>query len=196
MQNIPIGISGRHVHLTREALDTLFGVGYELTVFKMLSQPGQFACNEKVTIISPAGVRITDVRILGPLRKSNQIEISQSDAIRNKFIAPVRSSGDVANSGACVLEGPVGQFECKEGVIIADRHIHFQTLEASKFGVKDGDKVSIKVDGIKPGLLSNVLCRVNDAFALDCHLDTDDGAAFMLKTGDTCILVKKFEILE
>ncbi|MDY0210304.1 MAG: phosphate propanoyltransferase [Acholeplasma sp.] len=194
MKNIPIGVSGRHLHLTQEHLETLFGKGYELTPFKDLSQPGQYAANEKVDVYSPAGKLLAGVRILGPVRPASQVEISRSDAIRGKFVAPVRSSGDVKGSGACKLVGPAGEVELSEGVIVADRHIHFSLEDAKQFDVKDGEVVSIKIDGKKGGILDNVLCRVSSKYALDCHLDTDDGAAFELSNGDLCELVKAYSI--
>ena len=194
MRKIPIGVSGRHLHLTQPHLETLFGPGYQLTVMKDLSQPGQYAANEKVDVYSPAGKLLAGVRILGPVRPASQVEISRSDAIRGKFVAPVRSSGDVAGSGACKLVGPAGEVELTEGVIVADRHIHFNLEEASEFGVKDGDVVSIQVAGKKGGILDNVLCRVSSKYALDCHLDTDDGAAFELSTGDEATLVKSYTV--
>ncbi|MFA7417100.1 MAG: phosphate propanoyltransferase [Acholeplasma sp.] len=196
MNKIPVGISGRHAHLTKEHLEILFGSGYELTVLKDLSQPGQYAAEEKIDVVSPQGRVLEGVRILGPTRKGTQIEISQSDAIRYKFVAPVRSSGNTAGSGSAKLVGPKGEVEINEGVIIADRHIHFSPEDAKVFGISDKDVVSLKIDGIKAGILDNVLCRVHESFRLDCHLDTDDGAAFMLKNGDTVTLVKKYEILD
>lgn len=193
-KKVPVGISGRHVHVTKEHLDILFGKDYALTEMKPLSQPGQYAAEEKVDVISPAGKLLAGVRILGPVRKASQVEISKSDAIRFKFEAPVRSSGDVKGSGACKLVGPQGEVELEEGVIIADRHIHFSPEEAILFGVKDRDIVSLRVSGIKAGILDNVLCRVHPEFRLDCHLDTDDGSAFMLNTGDFVELVKSYTI--
>lgn len=196
MKKIPIGISGRHAHVTQEHLAILFGKGYELTEFKPLSQPGQYAANEKIDVISPSGKVIRNVRILGPVRPASQIEISRSDALRNQFEAPVRSSGDVANSGPCTIVGPEGSVVLTEGVIIADRHIHFAPEDATYFGVNNGDIVAIKVEGEKPGILENVLCRVSPKYSLDCHLDTDDGSAFMLNTGDEATLVKSYTINE
>jgi len=196
MKKIPIGISGRHAHVTKEHLEILFGKGYELTTLKPLSQPGQYAANEKIDVISPQGLVIKNVRILGPVRPASQIEISRSDALRNKFEAPVRSSGDVSGSGPCTMVGPEGSVVLTEGVIIADRHIHFAPEDAAYFGVENGDKVSIKVEGEKAGILDNVLCRVSSKYALDCHLDTDDGSAFMLNTGDEATLVKAYKIIE
>ena len=194
MKKIPLGISGRHVHVTQAHLETLFGKDYRLTEFKPLSQPGQYAANEKVDVVSPKGNTIKGVRILGPVRPASQVEISRSDALRGGFIAPVRSSGDVKGSGPCTLVGPNGSVELEEGVIIADRHIHFSLEDAESFGVSNGDIVSILVEGEKPGLLGNVLCRVSKSYALDCHLDTDDGSAFMLNTGNLATLVKAYEI--
>src|SRR5690554_5159744 len=169
MNKIPVGISGRHAHLTKEHLEILFGSGYELTVLKDLSQPGQYAAEEKITVVSPDGRALEGVRILGSTRKGTQIEISQSDAIRYKFVAPVRSSGDTSGSGAAKLIGPKGEVEISEGVIIADRHIHFSPEDAQAFGVKDREIVSLKIEGIKAGILDNVLCRVHETFRLDCH---------------------------
>lgn len=196
MKKIPVGISGRHLHLTQEHLEILFGKGYQLTIMKDLTQPGQYAAEEKVDVMSPAGKLLAGVRILGPVRPASQVEISKSDAIRFKFDAPVRSSGDVKGSGAATLIGPKGQVEINEGVIIADRHIHFSVEEGKEFGVVDKQVVSIRVGGIKAGILDNVLCRVHPQFRLDCHLDTDDGSAFMLNTGDLVELVKSYQIIE
>jgi putative phosphotransacetylase len=194
MRKIPVGISGRHLHLSQEHLEILFGKGYQLTKLKDLSQPGQYACEEKVDVYSPAGKLQAGVRILGPVRSQTQVEISRSDAIRGKFVAPVRSSGSVKGSGAARLVGPKGEVEITEGVIIADRHIHFSVEEAKEFSVQDREVVSIYVEGEKSGILGNVLCRVSPKFLLDCHLDTDDGAAFGLSNGDQVTLVKQYKI--
>ena len=196
MKKVPVGISGRHLHVTQEHLEILFGKDYQLTVMKDLSQPGQYASNEKVDVVSPAGKVLAGVRILGPVRSASQVEISRSDEIRFKFTAPVRSSGDVKGSGAATLIGPKGQVEIAEGVIIADRHIHFSPEEAKEFGVTDRQIVSLKIGGIKAGIMDNVLCRVHPNFRLDCHLDTDDGSAFMLSTGDILELVKSYTVNE
>lgn len=195
MKKIPLGISGRHIHLSKEHLEVLFGKNYELTKFRDLSQPGQFACEEKVDVLSPAGRELNGVRILGPTRVETQLEISRSDAIRGKFEAPVRSSGNIKGSGSATIIGPKGKVELKEGVIVADRHIHFSEEDAKEFNVKGGDVVSIYVQAEKSGILEDVLCRVSNKFKLDCHLDTDDGAAFGLKNGDTVQLVKEYKIL-
>ncbi len=183
---VPVGVSARHAHLSKKDLEVLFGSGYELTHFKDLSQPGQFACEEKIDVVSldPKGKTISGVRILGPLRSNTQIELVRSDAVKNKFNAPVKSSGDIVGTGAAKLVGPKGEVIIEEGVIVADRHIHMSTKEAQEFGIVDKQIVSLKVAGPKGGTLGNVLCRVNDNFALDCHLDTDDACAFDIKQND------------
>ncbi|KAA6330710.1 Phosphate propanoyltransferase [termite gut metagenome] len=191
MIKIPIGISGRHVHVTKDTLIQLFGPDYELTFFKSLSQPGQFAANEKVKLISPSGKELDNVRILGPVRKFNQVEISNSDAIRGGFTAPVRSSGDVRGSGRCTIVGPAGAVRLPDGVIIADRHIHITPALALLYEVKDGDRVKLRVAGAKGATLNNVLIRVSEQYALEAHLDTDDGAALMLVTGVEGFLSKR-----
>ncbi len=194
MKKIPVGISGRHIHLSKKDLYKLFGDGYQLSILKELSQPGQFAAKETVEITSPKNKTIQKVRILGPARNITQVEISRSDAIRNGFDAPLRHSGDTKNSGSCEIKGPKGKIKITSGVIVADRHIHFSLDEAKTFGVSDGDYVSIKITGEKPAILEKILCRVRDNFKLDCHLDTDDGSAFNLKTGDKVIFIDKDEI--
>ena len=193
---IPVGISGRHAHLSQEHLEILFGKGFEFTVLKDLSQPGQFATNEKIDLVSEDGREIKGIRILGPIRKETQVELSHSDARRAKIDAPVRSSGDIAGSAGAKIIGPKGEVTIKEGVIVADRHIHFSPADAEKFGVKDREVVSVKVSGIKAGILDNVLCRVHENFRLDCHLDTDDGSAFLLNNGDFVELVKEYKIIK
>ncbi len=190
MNKVTVGISGRHVHLSQNDLDTLFGEGYELTNFKDLSQPGQFACEEKVDIISSAGREIKGVRILGPVRNQTQIEISRSDAIRAKFEAPVRPSGDLKGSSACTVVGPKGKVELTEGVVVANRHIHLHTTDAEKMNLADKQIVSVKVDGEKGGILANVTVRVHDTYAMDFHVDTDDAAAFELNNGQEVEVIK------
>jgi len=187
---IPCGISARHIHLSANDLYKLFGDGYELKKQKDLSQPGQYACEEKVNVISPSGKVLEGVRILGPVRPATQLEISRSDAIRNKFVAPVRSSGDISGSGAARLVGPKGEVEIKEGVIVADRHIHMSLEDGEKYSVKDREIVAVKVEGKKGGILHNVLCRVHKDFALDFHIDTDDACAFEINNGDLVEIIK------
>ncbi|WP_240992284.1 phosphate propanoyltransferase [Candidatus Phytoplasma tritici] len=191
MYHIPIGISGRHTHLSQETIDILFGQkNYQLTFFKQLKQTGQFAAQEKIDVISPSGKILPQVRILGPTRPFDQVEISQSDALRHGFTAPVRSSGDIKGSGKATLIGPKGQVDIEEGVIIANRHIHLSNQDAKNFGITDKQMVSIEIESTKPGILKQVLCRVHPDFKLECHLDTDDGSAFLLKNGDTVKLLK------
>ncbi|WP_349402011.1 phosphate propanoyltransferase [Candidatus Phytoplasma solani] len=189
---IPVGISGRHVHLSQKTLDVLFGgKNFQLTFFKHLKQTGQFAAQEKIDILSPTGKILSQVRILGPVRSLDQVEISQSDALRHGFNAPVRESGDIKDSERATLIGPKGQVDIKEGVIIANRHIHLSTQDAKDFGLEDKQIVNIKIKGIKSGTLEGVLCRVHPDFKLECHLDTDDASAFLLKSGDQVTLIKK-----
>ncbi len=189
---VPVGISARHAHLTKEHLEILFGENYELTHFKDLSQPGQYACVEKIDVVSldPKGKTISGVRILGPIRDYTQIELVRSDAVKNKFIAPVRSSGDVNNSGGAKLVGPKGEVVIDSGVIVADRHIHMSVAEAAELGLKDKQIVSLKVEGAKGGIMGNVLCRVSDIYVLECHIDTDDSCAFEVNPN------QKLEIIE
>ena len=169
--------SARHVHLTAEAFATLFGEGKELTVKKMLSQPGQFASEERVTIVGPKK-SLPNVSILGPFRKANQVELSATDARSIGIVAPIRESGDVAGSGACKIVGPEGEIEISEGVIVAKRHIHLTPADAEEMGVKDKDVVWVRLDtdGRKE-ILGDVVCRVSDSYALAMHIDTDESNA-------------------
>ncbi len=169
--------SARHVHLTKEAFEVLFGAGKELTVKKMLSQPGQFASEERVTIVGPKK-QLPNVSILGPFRSANQVELSATDARSIGIAAPIRESGDIANSGACTIIGPSGQLEISEGVIVAKRHIHFTPEDAEKFGVKDKDVVWVKVDTDgRKAILGDVVCRVSPSYATAMHIDTDESNA-------------------
>ncbi|CAP18411.1 CoA-phosphotransacetylase, similar to propanediol FT utilization protein PduL [Candidatus Phytoplasma mali] len=187
---IPVGISGRHVHLSQNTLDILFGEkNYQLKKFKDLKQLGQYASTDKINILSPNGQILTGVRVLGPTRNLNQVEISKSDALRFGFVAPVRNSGDIKKSGSATLIGPKGQIDIEEGVIIADRHIHLSKEYAEKFQIQDKQKVKIKINGIKPGILENITCRVDKDFILECHLDTDDACAFLLQNNDIVELI-------
>ena len=145
--DVPIGVSNRHVHLTREHLDILFGKDYELTKAKDLSQPGQFAANETVTIIGPSLRPIEKVRVLGPLRKASQVEISMTDSYVLKVKPPVRESGNIAGSSPITLVGPKGVVTLSEGCIIANRHIHMSPKDAERYGIKDGDTVNVSVLG-------------------------------------------------
>ena len=169
--------SARHVHLTAEAFATLFGEGKELTVKKMLSQPGQFASEERVTIVGPKK-SLPNVSILGPFRKANQVELSATDARSIGIVAPIRESGDVAGSGACKIVGPEGEIEISEGVIVAKRHIHLTPADAEEMGVKDKDVVWVRLDTDgRKAILGDVVCRVSDSYALAMHIDTDESNA-------------------
>ena len=174
--NFIVETSARHVHVSQEDLEILFGKGYELTKKKDLSQPGQYACNEKVTIVGSK--KEMAASILGPVRPASQVEISLTDARSIGVDAPVRESGDVAGSGACKLVGPCGEVELKEGVIAAKRHIHATPEDAEKLGVKDKDVVSVKIDTDGRSLVfGDVVVRVNPSFALAMHIDTDESNA-------------------
>ena len=169
--------SARHVHLTAEAFATLFGEGKELTVKKMLSQPGQFASEERVTIVGPKK-SLPNVSIRGPFRKANQVELSATDARSIGIVAPIRESGDVAGSGACKIVGPEGEIEISEGVIVAKRHIHLTPADAEEMGVKDKDVVWVRLDTDgRKAILGDVVCRVSDSYALAMHIDTDESNA-------------------
>ena len=169
--------SARHVHLTAEAFATLFGEGKELTVKKMLSQLGQFASEERVTIVGPKK-SLPNVSILGPFRKANQVELSATDARSIGIVAPIRESGDVAGSGACKIVGPAGEIEISEGVIVAKRHIHLTPADAEEMGVKDKDVVWVRLDTDgRKAILGDVVCRVSDSYALAMHIDTDESNA-------------------
>lgn len=189
MENkVPVGISAHHIHLSKADFNALFPNQEDLTHFKDLSQPGQYAAVEKLDVVSldPKGKPITGVRILGPLRPESQVELMRSECTKCKIVGPVRSSGDIAGSGAVKLVNPLNGNEVilNEGVIVADRHIHFSVEDAAKFGVVDRQVVSVKVGGRKGGVMNEVLCRVSPKFALDFHIDVDDASAFDLKQGD------------
>lgn len=175
MENkVLVETSARHIHLTAEAVEILYGKGAELTVKKMLSQPGQFASgNDKITLVGPKGTLA--VSVLGPVRKANQVELSYSDARALGLSGvPVRESGDLAGTPGLKMVGPAGEIEIEEGVIIAKRHIHFHTKDAEALGVKDKQIVSVKLDTDRPVVFGDVVCRVSDNYALAMHIDTDE----------------------
>lgn len=180
---VSIGISGRHIHLTREVLESLFGKGYQLNRDKDLSQPGEFAAKERVTIVGPSGKAIENVRVLGPTRNFTQIELSRSDGLRLGIDLPIRRSGDLAGTPGVTVIGPRGTVNLKEGAVSATRHIHMTPADAERFGVGDGQIVRARVTGERGLVFDNVLVRVSDRFALDFHLDTDDANAAGLKNG-------------
>ncbi len=169
--------SARHVHVTEEDLAVLFGEGHELTKKKDLSQPGQYACEERVTVVGPKK-ELAGVSILGPCRKATQVELSATDARSIGVSAPVRESGDLEGSGACKLVGPCGEIELKEGVIIAKRHIHLTPEDAASLGVKDKDEVWVRIDTAeRSAVLGDVVCRVSASYATAMHIDTDESNA-------------------
>ncbi|MDD6176268.1 MAG: phosphate propanoyltransferase [Firmicutes bacterium] len=180
---IPVGVSNRHIHLTASDVEVLFGKGYELTPMKDLSQPGQFACKETLTLVGPSMRPIEKVRVLGPLRSKTQVEISRTDSFTLKVKAPVRESGDVAGSAPIAIVGPKGILTIKEGCIIANRHIHMSPADAAQFGVKDGDTVTVDADTERRTRFFDVQVRVSDKFRLEMHLDTDDANAAALGNG-------------
>ncbi len=189
--DIPVGVSNRHIHLSREHLDILFGAGYELTPIKDLSQPGQYACKELLTIVGPSLRPIENVRVLGPIRRESQVEISVTDSYTLKVKPPVRESGKIQGSAPITIIGPRGVVTLKEGCIIANRHIHMHTTDGAKFGVSDGDYVTVDVNGKKRTRWYDVQVRVSDAFALEMHVDTDDANAAGIGNGCKVKLVKE-----
>ena len=168
--------SARHVHLTEEHIEILFGKGHALTHKKDLSQPGQFACEERVTVVGPKK-SIANVIVLGPARPASQVEVSLTDARTLGVEAPVRESGDVAGSGACKLVGPAGEVELTEGVIAAKRHIHLTPEAAADMGVADKEIVSVKITSERTAILGDVVVRVSPSFAPAMHIDTDEANA-------------------
>lgn len=177
MSKVLVETSARHVHVTQEHLEILFGKGAELTVKKMLSQPGQFASEQRVTVVGPKK-SIPNMSILGPVRSATQVEVSLSDARTLGVAAPVRESGDIAGSAPCKLVGPCGEVELTEGVIAAKRHIHTTTKEAAEMGLSDKQIVSVKIDTPERSLVfGDVVVRVSDSYATAMHIDTDESNA-------------------
>jgi len=174
LKKVPIALSNRHLHLSQGDLETLFGKGYELTKIKDLKQPGQYAADEKVDIAGPKGT-IKGVRVLGPTRSRTQIEISYSDSFTLGVKPPVRDSGDLAESPGVKIIGPKGEVELEEGVIAAARHIHMTTEEAEKLNLKDKDTVMVRTGGERSVIFENVLVRVNPNYALEMHVDMEEG---------------------
>ena len=182
--------SARHVHVTKETLEVLFGAGHELTKKKDLSQPGQFACEERVTVVGPKK-ELANVSILGPCRKADQIELSATDARSIGIAAPVRESGDVAGSGACKLVGPCGEVEVKEGFIVAKIHIHLTPADAEELGVTNGEIVAVKIDSAdRSAILCDTVCRVSENYARAMHIDTDESNAVGAGRNQMGVIVK------
>lgn len=185
-----VNVSARHCHLTQAAVEALFGKGYQLQVFKWLYQKGQFAAKETVTLIGPRSRVISNLRILGPCRTLNQVELAYTDAIALGFDIPLRLSGDIKGTPGCMLMGPAGFFEMKEGVIRALRHVHMHPDDAAFYGVKQGDEIRLKVGGPCAVTFDKLLCRVDPSFKLEVHIDTDEGNACNLQPTTPCELVK------
>jgi len=179
---VSVGISNRHIHLSQEHIEVLFGAGYTLTKMKDLSQPGQFASEETVTLIGPKG-SLPGVRVLGPARKASQVELTGTDTFKLGVKPPVRDSGKLEDTPGIDVEGPKGRVHLDQGVIVAARHIHMTPQDATKYSLRDGDHVRVAVPGPRGGVLEQVLIRVNPDYALDLHLDTDEGNAFGLVNG-------------
>ena len=176
MEKVLVETSARHIHLSREAVEVLFGKDYQLTNKKDLSQPGQFACAEKLEVVGPKGK--LKASILGPTRPAGQVELSLTDARTVGLVGvPVRESGDVAGSVGCKLVGPCGEVELKEGVIAAKRHIHMTPADAAEIGVADKEIVQVKLDTARPLIFGDVVVRVSEKFALAMHIDTDEANA-------------------
>ena len=187
---IPVGVSGRHLHITREDLDVIFGKDYQLTEDKPLTQPGQYAAKERVTLVGPRGV-IENVRILGPVRSRTQVEISFTDARRLGLNPPIRDSGDLDGTPGITIVGPAGSVTIPEGVIIAKRHIHMTPDDAEEYKVVDGEIVRVVCGDKRKLIFDEVLIRVSENYRLDFHIDFDEANAAGVKTGDLCYLLKK-----
>jgi putative phosphotransacetylase len=175
--NLVVSISARHLHLTDEHVETLFGRGHKLSIMKPLYQDGFYAAEETVMVVGPKRRMLPNVRVLGPTRPKSQVELAFTDAISLGIDAPVRASGDVAGSAACVLVGPQGVVELNEGVIRAERHVHMNLDHAAHYGVKNGDRLNLRIEGTCSLVLEDLLVRADKTSKLEVHLDTDEGNA-------------------
>lgn len=187
-QPFPIGVSNRHVHLSKDDLEALFGKGYELKVNQKISQPGQFAANETVNLAGPKGY-IEKVRILGPLRKHTQVEIMRSDKYKLGVAPPLRESGDIKDSSGITIIGPMGSIHIKEGLIISRRHVHMTPADAAAYGVSDGETVQVRAGTGRGLIFDQVVIRVRDDFALELHIDMDEANAAEVENGDQASLL-------
>ncbi len=185
-----VNVSARHCHLTQEAVETLFGKGRQLTVHKWLYQDGQFAAKETLTLIGPRSRVISNLRILGPCRTLNQVELSYTDGISLGFDLPLRISGDIKGTLGCMLMGPAGFFEMEQGVIRAMRHVHMSPADAEFYGVKPGETLKLHIGGPSGITLNSMLARVDKSFKLEVHIDTDEGNACNLQPDSPCRLSK------
>ncbi len=191
--DIPVGVSNRHIHLSAEHIEILFGAGHTLTPQKELKQVGEFAAAETVTMVGPKGV-IRGVRVLGPVRKRTQAEISRTDGFSLGVVPPLRDSGDIEQSASVTIVGTQGSVTLTEGLICATRHIHMHTDDARHFGVSDGERVAVETSGTRATTLRNVLVRVHPDFRLEFHIDTDEANATGLKNGDVVTLERCREV--
>ncbi len=176
---VPVASSARHVHLCRADVERLFGTGYRLQRLKDLSQPGQFACKEQVTVVGPRG-QLERVRVLGPERKATQVEVSLTDTFGLGIKAPVRMSGKTQGTPGCKLVGPAGSIELSEGVIVAARHLHLSAVQAARFGLRDGQPVRLRAEGERATVLENVIVRAGDGHDMEVHIDTDEANAIAM----------------
>jgi putative phosphotransacetylase len=184
---IPVRISGRHIHISHKDLGELYGSGHSLTVYRKLKQPHQFAANETVTIVGPHGV-LEEVRILGPERTKTQVEISGTDGYHLGLEPPVRDSGDLEGTPGIVLVGPHGALTLREGVILAATHIHMNTIDAAILNLKNGDRVQVLVDGERDLIFNEVLVRVDNSSITEMHVDTDEANAAVIEDG-ACVRI-------
>lgn len=187
---VTVSVSARHIHLTEEHLEQLFGHGYQLTILKELSQPGQYAAKETLKVVGPKGM-LEEVRILGPTRAQSQVELARTDAYHLGIQPPVRDSGDLKNTPGIVLVGPKGALNLDKGVILASAHIHMPPEEAQRLDLKDGDRVQVLLEGERSITYNNVLVRVDPQFALEMHVDTDEGNAALLSSCNIGFILAK-----
>lgn len=185
---VPVMSSNRHCHLSQEDVERLFGAGYRLTKLRDLVQPGQYACNERVTIETPKGKML--LRVVGPARKETQIELSLTDAIKLGLKPPIRMSGELEGSPGCTLSNGERRITLPKGVIIAARHLHMSPEEAKDYGLRDGDVVSLRVEGARPALLESLIVRSGEAHRLEAHIDTDEANACALRDGQLCRVIR------
>ncbi len=187
---VPVTVSARHAHLSAEDVETLFGRGHKLTAMRALSQPGQFACEEQVTLVGPKR-QIERVRVLGPPRSKTQVEISVTDCYTLGIEPVIRMSGNLEGSAGAKLVGPVGEVALPSGIIVAARHLHANPEQAAWFGIKDGDIIRVKAEGVRETTFANIAVRINENYDLELHLDVDEANAAGLKSGDLFKLVKE-----
>lgn len=185
---ILVNVSARHIHLSKDIMEVLFGKDYQLTKTKALLQPGEHACAETLIISGPRN-SIENVRILGPLRNHTQVEVSITDTIKLGIVPNVRLSGDTSNTQPIKLTGPKGSIELKEGCIVAKRHIHFSPKDAENYGIKDKEILSIKLGGDRGLIFNNVVARVSEKMVLECHIDADEANAAGIKSGATAVIL-------